>query len=177
MDMQLMQLFDHQGQITEVVETNRKTEQFGLTLTEEQAELIVSERKNVLREQRRVEFGKSVTPQLIQEFCDSPYIDQQYYAETIIRLQEIFFLFKNEMQDRMTDSELLHLMREQFDELCFGDPDYLESTCLEQFAEGVRSGYDEHKASDGHEVYSRFDSVKRWDYDLYFHALKELCWR
>lgn len=45
------------------------------------------------------------------------------------------------MQDEITDDELLHLMKEQFENLCFGDLDYLESTCLANFAEAIRAGY------------------------------------
>ena len=51
------------------------------------------------------------------------------YVETLVRLQEIFYLYKNEVQDNLTDDELLHLMKEQFEFLCFGDLDYLEGTC------------------------------------------------
>ncbi len=50
---------------------------------------------------------------IIYEFCDSDFIDQNNYVDTIIRLQEIFYLFKNEMQDEITDDELLHIMKEQ----------------------------------------------------------------
>ncbi len=87
--------------------------------------------------------------------------------ETIIRLEEIFYLYKNETQDEVTDDELL----------CFGDLDYLEGTCLNNFTQAIRMGYEGHKGSDGYGEYSKFDEVKRWDYDLYFEALKELCWR
>ncbi len=81
------------------------------------------------------------------------------------------------MQDEITDAELLHLMKEQFENICFGDLDYLESTCLANFAEAIRAGYDGYKGSDGYGEYSKFDDVKRWDYELYLKALKELCWR
>ena len=82
-----------------------------------------------------------------------------------------------EMLDEITDEELLHLMKEQYEEICFGDLDYLESTCLANFAQAVRAGYGGYKETQGYGEASRFDEVKRWDYDLYLEALKELCWR
>ena len=97
--------------------------------------------------------------------------------DIIVRLQEIFYLFKNEMMDEITDDELLHFMREQFEEICFGDLDYLESTCLANFAQAVRAGYGGYKSSQGYGEYARFDEVKRWDYELYLEALRDLCWR
>lgn len=166
-----------QNQLAKVMKTNEETERFGLALTEQDARLILKERNNVLAEQRRVEFGEGIAAKIIYEFCDSDYIDQNHYVDTIICLQEIFYLYKNEMQDEITDDELLHLMKEQFEQLCFGDLDYLEGTCLAQFSQAVRAGYDGYKGSDGYGEYSKFDDRKRWDYELYLEALKDLCWR
>ena len=45
-------------------------------------------------------------------------------------LQDIFYSFKNEAMDLLTDDELLTFMKEQFEEICMGDTEYLESTCL-----------------------------------------------
>lgn len=172
-----MILLQEQNQLSKVIKTNETTEQFGLSLTEQDAELILEERKNSLAAQKRIEFGEGIAAKIIYEFCDSDYIHQSNYVDTIIRLQEIFYLYKNEMQDEITDDELLHLMKEQFENLCFGDLDYLESTCLADFAEAIRAGYGGYKGSDGYGEYSKFDNVKRWDYELYLETLKELCWR
>ena len=172
-----MILLQEQNQLSKVIKTNELTEQFGLCLTEQDAKLILEERKNSLVEQRRIEFGEDIATKIIYEFCDSDYIHQSNYVDTIIRLQEIFYLYKNEMQDEITDDELLHLMKEQFENLCFGDLDYLESTCLANFAEAIRAGYSGYKGSAGYGEYSKFDDVKRWDYELYLETLKELCWR
>ncbi|MGN0400123.1 MAG: DUF6323 family protein [Blautia sp.] len=38
--------------------------------------------------------------------------------------------YKNEMEDEITDEELLNFMREQFDEICRGDLEYLEVSML-----------------------------------------------
>ena len=169
-------LQNQQNQLGKVLETNKETEHFGLALTRQDAELIVQERKNSLKEQRRIEFGEGIVTKIIYEFCDSDFIDQNNYVDTIIRLQEIFYLFKNEMQDEITDDELLHFMKEQFEQICFGDLDYLEGTCLANFAQAIRAGYGGYQETDGFGEYAKFDEVKRWDYDLYFETLKELCW-
>lgn len=104
------------------------------------------------------------------------YIDRNNYVETIIRLQDIFYLYKNEMNDEITDDELLHLMKEQFEILCFGDLDYLETNCLADFARAIRAGYEGYKETDGYGEYAGFDVQERWSYELYQEALKELCW-
>ena len=176
MDKNWMDLLQNTNRLSKVMETNRYTEKFGLTLTEKDAQLIMENRKSALQEQRRVEFGEGIVPKIIREFCDSAYIDRNNYVETIIRLQDIFYLYKNEMNDEITDDELLHLMKEQFEILCFGDLDYLETNCLADFARAIRAGYEGYKETDGYGEYARFDVQERWSYELYQEALKELCW-
>ena len=136
----------------------------------------MQERKNALQEQKRIEFGEGIVQKIIYEFCDSDYIDQNNYVNTIIRLQEIFYLYKNEMNDEITDDELLHFMKEQFDNVCFGDLEYLEGTCLSIFAQAIRAGYRGFQKTEGRQEYEQFDEVQRWDYELYLEALKNLCW-
>lgn len=169
-----LDLLQNQNQLSKVIETNKYSEQYGLVLSQQDAQLILENRKTSLRNQRRVEFGEGIAPKLIQEFCDSNYIDQNNYVDTIIRLQEIFYLYKNEMNDEITDDELIHLMKKQYENLCFGDLDYLESTCLADFAQAIRAGYTGFKATDDQAEYAKFDIHQRWDYELYLEKLDEL---
>ena len=78
------------------------------------------------------------------------------------------------MQDEISDDELLHFMKEQYETVCYGDLEYLESTCLEVFARAIRAGYREHHRTDGRGEYVRFDVVPRWDRELYLQALRDL---
>ena len=171
-----LEYFQPQNQVAELLDTNEETAHFGLTLTEKDAQMIVTARQNTLKAQRRVEFGTSATERLIREFCDSQYLEQDCFAETVMRLQDIFFTFRNEMMDLISDDELLHFMKEQFETICYGDLEYLEGTCLTGFAEAIRAGYRGYKESEGYGEYAQFDAVPRWDYNLYLETLKELFW-
>ena len=159
------------------MESNQYTEQYGLTLSEQDAEILAQERKSTLIEQKRVEFGESILPRIIYEFCDSAFISQSNYVESLTRLQEIFFLYKNEMLDEISDEELLNFMKEQFETVCFGDFDYLEGTCLDIFAQAVRAGYRGYQKTGGRGEYAEFDEVLRWDRELYLEVLRDLCWK
>lgn len=170
-------LLSSQNQIQKILEVNQKTARYGLELTEADAKTLTETRNSELRKQQRIEFGEGILPKLIDAFCDSPYMDQGTYVETLIRLQEIFFLYKNEMLDEISDDELLQFMREQYDEICFGDLDYLEGTCLNHFAQAIRAGYRGFRSTQGRGEYSQFDEVKRWDHELSLEVLKDLCWR
>lgn len=172
-----MQILSGQNQLAKVIETNQVTEKFGLVLSEEDAKLLVNEKSESLKEQKRIEYGESILPKIIYEFCDSDYISQRNYVETIGRLQDIFFLYKNEMMDEISDDELLHFMKEQFETVCYGDLEYLESTCLDVFAQAIRAGYQGYHVTEGKSEYGKFDLASRWDHEVYLEVLKELCWR
>lgn len=157
-----------------LVSCNEKTEKFGLALTEDEAARLVVCRNQTLKKYQRVELGKGILDKLIFTFCDSQYINQSTYLETLEQLQNIFYEFKNECEDEITDEELLHFMREQFDHICFGSTEYLESTCLPRFAAAIRAGYRDFHNSDGYRQYTRFGEEQRWDKQLYFDALNTL---
>ncbi len=160
--------------LEQVRETNQYTEKYGLTLTPEDTEILQAEKNQILKKERRVEFGESLLPRIIYTFCDSSYISQDEYVDTLVRLQEIFYLYKNEMQDEITDEELLNFMKEQFETVCFGDLQYLEGTCLDLFAQAIRAGYGGYSETQGRGEFSRFDIVQRWDKELYLLALSQI---
>lgn len=169
-----LEMLGEQNQIQVIMKSNDYSEQFGLTLTERDAKVLATERQYSLKEQRRVEFGQGIMPKLIYAFCDSGFIDQSHYVESLVQLQEIFYLYKNEMLDEITDDELIHFMREQFETTCKGDLDYLAGTCLDTFAQAIRAGYQEHQDNEGYSAFHKLDIVPRWDHSLYLEALKDL---
>lgn len=126
-------------QLSTLLETNKFAEKFGLTLTKEDAEILVQERQNELKTQQRVEFGQGVLEKLVFAFSDSPYIYQDNYVDVLGRLQEMFYLYKNESMDQLSDDELIEFMKEKFDGECQGDLDYMEDTCLEKLAKWIRA--------------------------------------
>lgn len=173
---ELMQLNKGKAELELLTACNEKSEHFGLSLTREESQELILCRNESLRKYKRVEFGSGILDKLIFTFCDSQYIEQDNYLETLEKLQDIFYEFKNESMDRLTDDELLTFMREQFEGVCFGDLDYLENTCLERFSAAIRAGYTDYKSSGAHNEYSRFSEEKRWDKDLYMKVAKELFW-
>lgn len=155
---------------------NEKTAKFGLSLTEEGAKELIVCRNESLKKYQRVEFESGILDKLIYTFCDSNYIHQDIYLETLERLQDIFYEFKNKANDKLSDDELLEFMRAQFDGVCFGDLEYLEGTCLDRFAQAIRSGYTGYRRADAAKEYEQFDEEPRWDKDVYLQVVKELFW-
>jgi hypothetical protein len=115
---------------------------YGLFLSEEQIRGLVERRFGALRDNGRIEFGEGVLPKLVYAFCDSPYITQENYGETLLELQDAFYFFKNESVDRLSDDELIGYMKSTFDGRAEGSMDYLAGTSLEELCRYAREGYD-----------------------------------
>ena len=120
--------------------TNEYTKKYGLSLTEKDALLIINEKNEALHSSGRIELGAGVSEKIIMEFADSPYITKDQYVQTIIELQDIFYYFKNESLEELTDEELLKIMKYYFDHDCQGDLEFLQSTILENVCRSIRYG-------------------------------------
>ncbi len=128
-------------QISEEIDAcNDLTIKYGLKLSQAQIMNLIKRRFEALEDTGRIEFGEGVLKKLIVTFCDSPYINQDTYEDTLSELQDIFYYFKNESMDGISDDELIHLMKLSLDGECEGSLDYLRETVLETAARKVRFG-------------------------------------
>ncbi len=127
-------------QVSKILKTNEESKEYGLSLSEIEATNLVVAKRNALKTERRVELGEGIMPKLIHTFSDSSFINQEYYAEILARLQDIFYLYKNESMDMIADDELLGFMKNAFEYESGGDLEYLEGTALERFARDIRAG-------------------------------------
>jgi hypothetical protein len=125
-----------------IVKCNDFTIRHGLILTPQQALELVETRAVALSENGRVEFGTGILDKIIREFCDSPYITMQNYMETLHELIEMFYYFKNETQDSISDDELIAFMSRSFDNVCHGSLELLSGRELPELAGNLRAGID-----------------------------------
>lgn len=124
--------------ILELRACNHLTGQYGLSLSETQIANLVAQRFEVLQNTGRIEFGTGVLKKLVEAFCDSVYITQENYEETLATLQELFYIYKNESLDTLSDDELIDFMRSNFDGPCQGSIEYLGDTSLEALCRNAR---------------------------------------
>lgn len=116
---------------------------YNLRLTERDIQALTNARFSSLKETGRVEFGEGVLEKLIYAFCDSPYLEQETYAQTLSELQDAFYYFKNETLDFIADDDLIAFMKLHFDGDCEGDVEYLTGSLLEDLGRLIREGEDE----------------------------------
>ena len=110
----------------ELLTTNALSERYGLSLTGAEALRVAQARFKALDDTGRVEFGGGVLPLLVYAFCDSPYIQPEEYADTLIALQADFYALKGDCEDALTDEELIDMMKAAFDGPAQGSLLYME---------------------------------------------------
>lgn len=117
---------------------NAKGAPFGLALNDEQMRGLAERRVESLRATGRVEFGRGVLVEIVAAFCDSPFLSQETYDETLAELQDAFYQLKEDSDERLSDQELIDAMRHAFDGEANGSTDYLGGMPAKRFVEIVQ---------------------------------------
>lgn len=129
-----------QVEIANIKKCNEYISKYGLVLSDNQISNILERRKEVLKDTGRVEFREGIIDKIIKEFCDSPYLNQENFASSLYELIEIFYEYKNETMDLITDDELIKFMKKSFDEVCQGDLNYFSGTVMYKMRENLLKG-------------------------------------
>ena len=138
--------------IAEITHCNDTTARFGLILSPTEAQELVETRAVALDSSGRIEFAGGIINKLIIEFCDSPFLFRHNYARTLNELVEIFYYYKSEMLDEISDDELIKMMKTCFDGACHGSIELLQNRELDQLARDCRDG-----------IRDAFDMTEEWD--------------
>lgn len=115
---------------TELEALNARTEAFGLRLSQDDIASVVQATVQALTDSGRMEFGHSVACDIAWTFCDSPYLRQENYAETLLELIDAFYFFKNTCDGLLSDQELIDAMRAFYDSSCQGSLEMLRDASL-----------------------------------------------
>lgn len=127
-------------EINNIKECNKITKEYGLTLNNNQIVSLLEKRKEILEDKGRVEFRSGIIDKIIKEFCNSPYLNKENYIITLYELIDIFYEYKNETNDLITDEELIKFMKRSFDGVCKGDLEYLSGTIMYKMKRQLLNG-------------------------------------
>lgn len=129
-----------QIEIENIKKCNEYISRYGLVLSDNQISNILERKKEILKETGRIELREGIIDKLIKEFCDSPYLNQENFASNLYELIEIFYEYKNETMDLITDDELIKFMKKYFDGIAQGDLYYLSGTIMYKMRENLLKG-------------------------------------
>ena len=129
-----------QIEVANIKKCNEFTNKYGLILSDTQIESLIEKRIDILKNTGRIEFRTGIIDKIIKEFCDSPYINQENYVLTLYDLLDIFYEYKNETMDLVTDDELIKFMKKAFNGVCKGDIEYLSGTIMYEMKQRILKG-------------------------------------
>lgn len=124
---------------SEILDTNSKSAEYGLTLSEQEAEMILKADVNALSDQERINFGESIAPRIIEKFMQSSYIAPSEYAQTIAELIDIFYEVKEESYDILTDEEIIDVMYSFFEKESGGSLEVLQNRDMDLLCREIRN--------------------------------------
>lgn len=128
-------------QVDAILRCNETTYSCGLTLTHKQAVELANTCTETLKKTGRIEFRGGITDKLIMSFYDSPYLSNDTFEDTLCELIDLFYSFKNEMYDRISDDTLISYMKQSFNGECHGSIELLSSDALPELAEKINKAY------------------------------------
>lgn len=123
-----------------ILRCNEDSKKYELVLTEQQALALADTRSVALKKAGRIEFGEGIIDKLITAFCSSPYISQQNYEETLHELIVLFYDFKSDTWDIISDDELIQFMKDAFNSHCHGSLELLSGKVLTELSRHIHSG-------------------------------------
>lgn len=112
-----------------------------IVLTRQQSLALRQTAAGALKQTGRIEFGPGAVDPIIEAFSDSPYLTRENCEDTFSQLIMLFYTFKNETLDRISDEALIKYMKKAFDGECRGSIELLESQALPALAKKARLKY------------------------------------
>ena len=101
---------------SKLVECNKFLDKYGLSLSSKDINSMIERRALALNNNKRIELEGGIITKVIREFFDSPYISNDNFVETINEIIELFYYYKNETNDSISDDDLLKFMRKYYDD-------------------------------------------------------------
>lgn len=133
-----MLLSNQQLTINEILDLNKFTEKRGLLLNEKQAISLINNRNRCLKELGRIEIGSGTLERIIYTFYTSSYIDKDNYLEILEELTNIFYLYQNEFDNKLTDEQIIEYIKKSYEEC--GTIELLEGLYLENLRNKLLNG-------------------------------------
>lgn len=125
--------------IDRLLAQNQVTAAYGLTLSRAQAISLLQSHHRALNRAGRLSFGGGILDPIIALFHASPYLTKDNYADTLAELVSLFYDFKNETMDLVSDDALLDWMKTAFDGGCAGSITLL-AQALDALSRHIRNG-------------------------------------
>lgn len=111
--------------VTDILKCNDVSSRYGIILNESDAKELIAIRQETIKDVGLIEFRSSIVEEVILAFCDSQFITKYDYLEVLSQLVEIFYYYRMEVNELMSDEDIIKYMKLAFEGPCQGSLDYL----------------------------------------------------
>ena len=133
----------------ELMQLNKHTEQYGIVLSAEECRSIAECRSELLRDNERIEVGIGAAKRIIEEFCDSGYVDKNNFTDVIEGLLDCFYSLKTDTDDKADDDTVIEFLKQVFEKDAGGDVSKIYfCTAYDEFVNYFKKYGDRPKKSD-----------------------------
>ena len=99
-----------------LIKLNDESINYGLVLSENDVNNIMKHTTETLTKIGRIETSTSSLEKIIEIVYSSPYTDKENYVENINDMQEIFYYFKSEVLDLISDDEVIEILEKTYED-------------------------------------------------------------
>lgn len=111
--------------VTDILKCNDVSSRYGIILNEGDAKELIAIRQETIKDVGLIEFRSSIVEEVILAFCDNQFITKYDYLEVLSQLVEIFYYYRMEVNELMSDEDIIKYMKLAFEGPCQGSLDYL----------------------------------------------------
>src|SRR5574344_1544124 len=122
--------------LNEVMELNNVIKRHKLVITKQAATELINNRNNNLKERGLLEINSENLKNLILEFSVSEYITQPEYVYILEEVTNIFYDFRQQLPNRISDENIIKTLIDKFENRYFGSYKSLRDIPLEEFEKG-----------------------------------------
>ena len=144
-----MQLSDTNALKNALTDLNATTAEYGLVLTVKQVNRLSDAVQRALRESDRIEIGAGIMPILAAEFSTSIFVTRENYAPLLEELIYIFFQVKTAVCDRITDKDLVRLIKDYYENKAFGSVEIMRERDIDLLIKFIETEMGSGDAPDG----------------------------
>ena len=127
--------------VNDILKLNLVTERYGLILTKDDVQKIIKNKKEILNDMKRIEIRDVIIQKIILNFYDSSYIDKYNYADTVSEIIRVFYIYREEFENILTDDEIIKHMKDGFEGICAGSVLLLETNYLSKLKENITGDF------------------------------------
>lgn len=131
-----------QKEVTGILKCNDVSSRYGIILKESDARELVAVRQEIVNEVGLIEFKSIIVEAIVLAFCDSQFITKYDYLDMLSQLVEIFYYYRTEVDELMSDEDIIKYMRLAFEGTCQGSLDWLSDHQLNKLLDDLCNNKD-----------------------------------